>query len=84
VPTVEVKTDTVWVERIKWREKVVYKTQPLPEPLQEPIAAIPDRVQTPNLDSGLIPTPLSQQHLGTSLGDTPELMSFFTQVDKDK
>lgn len=84
VPVVALKTDTVWVERIKWREKVVYKKRYTPSLTQEPIAVAPVRDQTFIPETELIQTPLNQQHLGTSLGDTPELLSFFTQGDQGK
>lgn len=86
VPVIQQKIDTVWVERIKWREKVVYKTRlvPAPAPLPEPIALQPvpsNIIPPPPL---YLPDPTTQQAIGTSLGDTPELMSFFTQGDQGK
>lgn len=86
VPIVQQKTDTVWVERIKWREKVVYKTRmvPVSSPLPKSIALQPDPVNIIPAAPLYLPESGMQQAIGTSLGDTPELMSFFTQGDQGK
>ena len=78
----QVRVDTVFQERVVWRdrvvvwEKVVFREK-TPE---QPMALIPE-----NKDSQLVVPNYPEvewtvtPRLGTSLGDTPELMSFFTQ-----
>ncbi|HAD12959.1 MAG TPA: hypothetical protein DCF33_11050 [Saprospirales bacterium] len=86
IPVTQVKTDTVWLERVQWREKVVYKTRVLqaPSPNPEPLVSRSEN-KIPWDEAPVLTTePPALQHLGTSLGDMPELMSFFTQGDKDK
>lgn len=69
VPVVQVRTDTVfqekivWKERVRWREKTVYRDRVLPVA----VAPLPEPPVTPAVP-------------GTSLGAEPALMQFFVQV----
>ncbi|MFN0215279.1 MAG: hypothetical protein ACKVT2_13570 [Saprospiraceae bacterium] len=69
---------TVWRDRVIWREKVVYR-----EISREvPIALLPEK-EVPQKASLTISQPeFSVPRVGTSLGDTPELIGFFIQGDR--
>jgi hypothetical protein len=84
VTNIEVRTDTVFQEKTIWRERIVWKEKQVVQEKQapEPIALTLDK-QPYTPDEIVIPqTDLFAPHVGTSLGDAPELMRFFTLGDK--
>ena len=85
VTQIQQRTDTVFQEKVLWRERVVYKERVViqEKTSPEPIALVPE--PTPEKFAPETPfsaTDFSTPRLGTSLGDTPELMRFFTEGDK--
>ncbi len=84
ITQVQVRTDTVWQEKTVWREKMVVrervvfkgKTAPIP------IAFLPEKVMGESIAQGLSEPEFSAPRVGTSLGDAPELMRFFTDGEK--
>jgi hypothetical protein len=76
----ETVTDTVFVTKVEWRDRVVvrYLTRPTPEkPPVAPMASALDPIPQELPETAWQPTAV-----GTSLGDAPELMGFFTQGDE--
>ncbi len=78
----QTRTDTVysektqWRERVVWKEKVVFQTSP---PVADTLLEkLDNQYVVPNFEA----YDMSNQAVGTSLGDTPELMDFFTQGDQ--
>ena len=80
----KVRTDTVWQEKMVWRERVVNRERIvyLEKPLTAPAAFVPQKVDSPPIALDISPAEFTAPRVGTSLGDTPELMRFFTQGDK--
>lgn len=84
VPKVQMKTDTLWKEKIVWRERVVVREKRVyrDRPVVEPIAAWEGKTDTETVELELTRPEFTSPRVGTSLGDTPELLLFFTQGDK--
>lgn len=79
-----VRVDTVWQEKIVWRERVVWKNKVVfrEKSPQLPIAVLPQPPMPMPGENDFLSPDLSTERVGTSLGDTPELMGFFTQGDR--
>lgn len=80
----QLRVDTVFQEKTLWRERLIVKNrvvfqEKLPAP---PMAFSSEKVDTQSFTPNFQPGELSDTHIGTSLGDTPELMDFFTQGDR--
>ena len=83
LPVVELRTDTVFLQKIEWkerivvRERVVFREKP-PVPV---VAFLPEKTDAAG---GAIPeVPIIQfpaAPLGTSLGSEPGLLDFFVQI----
>jgi hypothetical protein len=77
------QTDTVFVEKIQWREKVLWRERLVYR--DKPTHTAPMAVQAPSFETNEIielqSPEISQPHIGTSMGEAPELMGFFTQGD---
>jgi hypothetical protein len=79
VTQTQLRTDTIfvektcWRERVQWRERVVFREKP---------AAAPMVFLSEKIDSQGVRFELAPPHVGTSLGDAPELLDFFTQGDR--
>ncbi|MCC6280151.1 MAG: hypothetical protein IT262_06115 [Saprospiraceae bacterium] len=81
-----VKTDTVLLEKILWKERIVLREQPIQTvPVIDPLANIPPfqtyEVPTaspvdPNTDQDVV---LEVTVQGAPIGEQPELFQFFTQ-----
>lgn len=84
VTKIELRADTVFQEKTVWRERIVWKEKPVIQEKQaaEPIVLTLDKPQITPDEIGIPQTDLFAPHVGTSLGDAPELMRFFTQGDK--
>jgi len=84
VTEIKVQTDTVWQEKTIWRERVVSRERIIyrekPEPIPEVI--LPQKKDSPPIALDIPPSEFTAPRVGTSLGDAPELMRFFTQGDK--
>lgn len=84
VTEILVRTDTVWQvktvwrDRVVWRERVVYRAKPD----LEPIAMFPEKADNLEISVDFSPPEFAAPRVGTSMGDAPELMRFFTQGDK--
>lgn len=74
------RVDTVTLEKVVWRDrivvknKVVYREKTLAVPMATATQLIENQINVPDFNTETI----KQPHIGTSLGDTPELMGFFT------
>ena len=80
----QIRVDTVYKENILWRDRVIVKKQIVyrdKETLQLEFAAKPENNVNALPDPDFQVNELPETHIGTSLGDTPELMGFFTQGD---
>lgn len=77
-------TDTIWLEKTVWQTRVVVREKIVcPEKTNSsPLAVLPQTLHLPVIDSGQLRPEFSQPRVGSSLGDTPELMQFFTQGDR--
>ena len=84
VTEIKVQTDTIWKEKTIWRdrvvpyERIVYREKQVLTP--EPV--LPQKTDSPPIALDIPPSEFTAPRVGTSLGDTPELMRFFTQGDK--
>ena len=84
VSTIELRTDTVWQEKTVWRERVVWRERIVypKKTADEPIAFLPEKIDSQELEIEFTQPEFASPRVGTSLGDAPELMLFFTQGDK--
>ncbi len=84
VTKIQVQTDTIWQDKILWREKVVWRDRVIfkEKPNASPVAIEPQALDSQNIRLEFLQPEFTAPHIGTSLGDTPELMGFFTQGDK--
>lgn len=84
VTEIQHHTDTIWLEKTVWKTRVVVREKIVcPEKTNPaPLAVLPQTLNLPAMDSGQIRPEFSQPRVGSSLGDTPELMQFFTQGDR--
>jgi len=82
VTQIQQRTDTLWLEKIVWRERVVLRDRVVyrEKSMPKPIAVIPEKEL--DFEQEFQKPEFSAPHVGTSLGDAPELMRFFTQGDK--
>lgn len=84
ITDVQYKVDTVYLEHVQWRDRVRWKTRVVyvektPAP---PVALVPGKTEPPGVLPEFSSKELSKSAAGTSLGDTPELLQFFTQAEK--
>lgn len=81
VTIVQTRVDTVWQEKILWRDRVVWRERIVirEKTVVEPIAAFPTNTNEQAPASDYAVPEIASPRVGTSLGDTPELMNFFTQ-----
>jgi hypothetical protein len=80
-PVEKVRIDTVYADKIIWRERVVYRTKQQVNAVQniEPVAFI-----KPDFKKGIamydsLPAPFDLKTTGTSLADEPALIEMFTK-----
>ncbi len=66
---------TLWRERVRWKTKHVYIEKTPAKPSPAAVVNTVEHIALPEFNS----KDLSNNAIGTSLGDTPELMQFFTQ-----
>ncbi|MBC7776676.1 MAG: hypothetical protein H7246_14680 [Phycisphaerae bacterium] len=80
---IQVQTDTIWQEKTVWRDRVVIRERIVyrEKPAAEPIAFFAEPIDTQAIELEY-PLEFALHREGTSLGDAPELMRFFTQGDK--
>ena len=75
VPVIVRQVDTVYQiktvvrDRVRWRERVIFKEKPATSTVNEPAQAV--HYQAPAFEISPV--------AGASLGDTPELIEFFTE-----
>jgi hypothetical protein len=78
------RVDTVFQEKVLWRDRIVLKSKIVyrEKPLVPPMASAPAKMDSLGAIPDFQANELSDTPIGTSLGDTPELMEFFTQGDR--
>ncbi len=81
---IQLQTDTVYQEKTVWRDRVVIRERIVyrEKPVAEPIAFLPQPIDFQVIETEFARPEFASPQVGTSLGDTPELMRFFTQGDK--
>ncbi len=84
VTNIQVRVDTIWQEKTLWRDRVVWRDRLVyrEKPAVEPIAFLPEKKDTQQLEIEFSEPVFAAPRVGTSLGDAPELLNFFTQGDK--
>lgn len=81
----QVLTDTVWLEKTVWRERVVIRERAQKQPeVVKPIAFLPEKAPLQTAESTFTEPAFVPTKVGTSLGDSPELMRFFTMGDNGR
>ena len=80
----QLRVDTVYQEKILWRDRIVKKNKVVFRKKMPPqtILSNPKKIDNQALVPDFQARELSESHIGTSLGDTPELMDFFMQGDR--
>jgi hypothetical protein len=77
-----VRTDTVFLEKIKWKERIVFRKSASPMPAgQESISpGFAAEIPQPAPAVNFLPTTTPEYSAsGTPIGEQPELLQFFTQ-----
>lgn len=84
VTEVQIRVDTVWQEKTVWRERVVWKNciVVVEKTPAEPVAILPSKPDLQAPVQEYASPEFGSPRVGTSLGDTPELMRFFTEGDR--
>ncbi len=84
VTDVQYRVNTVYRDSIQWRERVVWKTKVIyvEKAPTQPMANAPEKTAPPIALPEFSSKDLNKTATGTSLGDTPELMQFFSQGEK--
>jgi hypothetical protein len=84
VTEIQVRTDTIWQEKTIWRERVVIRERVIyhQATVNQPIAFAPSLPET--TEATIEEPEFTPPKVGTSLGDAPELMPFFTQGDRGR
>ena len=74
----EIRTDTIFVDRIRWKEKVVWRTPATASPVVSAAENFSGLAETPAATA--LPEPGSDFAApGAPIGEQPELLQFFTQ-----
>lgn len=77
-----IKTDTVFLEKVQWKERVViherFATAPIPTPGNTAAAELADPISPEN---PIPEMPIEISGAGSPIGAQPELFQFFTQPD---
>lgn len=83
-PQVEVRRDTVWVEKTVWKDRIVIreKWRYKEKEADPPMAILPVRADSMLLELDFSAPDFTPQRVGTSLGDEPELLRFFSDVNR--
>lgn len=80
-PIEKLRIDTVFVEKIIWRERVIYRTKQQVNAVQniEPVAFINHDFKKGTAMFDSLPAPFDLKTTGTSLADEPALIDMFTK-----
>lgn len=81
----QVKTDTIWQEKIRWHDRIVVRERIVfqEKTPEKTVAYAAEPIDSQLVSRTLETEDLTPPHIGTSLGDAPELIDFFSHAAAD-